>query len=91
MLLCPSVSQTPVFSVSKKEGRGWPAAILVKFGKLCFGGLGLQVWIPGVNLYNSSSHAVVTTHIHTRGEIGTDVSLGPIILIKKKGKRKIKI
>ena len=51
-------------SIKTKKHRGQPRGIVVKFGVLHFGCLGSWVWIPGMDIHCSSSHAVSVTHIH---------------------------
>ena len=72
--------------LKNKQYGGCPCGVVVKFGMLCFDGLGSWVQILGADLQHSSCHAVVVTHIQNRGKIGTDVSSGLIFLRQEKRK-----
>ena len=49
-----------------------PGGLVVKYGKLCFGGLGLP---PGCGpTLLVSGHAEVGAHVQNRGRLTTDVS-----------------
>ena len=77
-----------IFNIKPKShikillGQGWPRGIVIKFGMLCFCGLGQWIWILSTDLHHSSCCGS-KTHIKGR-KIGTDVSSGPIFLRKKK-------
>ena len=68
-----------------RESGVQPPGIVVEFGTLCFGSLGLRVQIPGADLHCSSSHAVVASH-RQRRKTGIDVSSGLMFLKQKKNK-----
>ena len=59
MFLIPALeyhtSSLPISPKSQliKEYKGWPCALMVKFGALCLGGLGSQIWILGTDTYHS--------------------------------------
>ena len=40
------------FHVKQNNLRPWPCSGVVRFGALCFGGLGSQVQFPGTNLHH---------------------------------------
>ena len=61
---------------------GWPHGLVVKFGMLCFGGLG-SVPRYGPTLL-IGSHAMATTHIQNRGRLAQMLAQGKSSSGKKK-------
>ena len=65
---------TLAMNTSKMKIKGQPYGIVVKFGALCFGGLGSWVWILGADL--PLSHAEVATHIQNRERLAQRLAPG---------------
>ena len=87
----PALPTKPVFSLPnllkgsiKNPEWASPGGLVVKFGALCFGSLGLVPRHGPTALI--SGHAVAVAHIQNRGRPATDVSSGRISLCKKKKK-----
>ena len=67
---------------NRKKFRSWPHGLEVKFGALCFGGLGS---VPACRLTPLvGGHAVVATHIRDRGRLAQMLAQGESSLVKKK-------
>ena len=56
---------------------------MVDVGALCFGGLGLQDWILGIDIYHSPSHVMVATHTQKRGQLAEMLSWANLPQVKK--------
>ena len=75
--------------LKKFKSEGQPRSVVVKFGTLHSGGLGLCIQILGMDLNHSSGMLRGDPHIKWR-KIGTDVSSG-LIFLKQKKKNQISL
>ena len=85
-IICLKLSQKVEMQSQKRQLRSWPHGVVVKFGTLCFGSPGLQIWIPGLDLHHSSTMPGSDPHIKWR-KVGIDVSSG-LKFLRGKKKRK---
>ena len=56
--------------------RGWTSGLVVKFALVLRQPRGSQIGIPGADLYHSSSHAVLASHIQNRGRLAEMLAQG---------------
>ena len=63
---------------------GWPGGVVVKFTCSALVAQGLWVWILGVDLHHSSSHALAVSHIQSKGRLAQMLAQGQSSSPKKK-------